>query len=91
MITGTINVVTPGTAVVCPKAGTVSQILWIARAANADTIYLGSSDVSSTDGISLEPGQAITIPFARYGSLKDWYADADTAADKVDFYGDNSG
>jgi len=90
MIVTTIKVTTAGASVVSPKAGTVKSVLARARTANTGTVYVGTSDVSSTIGLALEPGEAERIVFNGLGKLKDFYADADTNNDQVDLFADNT-
>ena len=91
MIAGTIDVAAAGTAAQSSKSGTIRAISFKARIGNTGNIYLGNSDVSSTNGMELEPGEAWTWTYAKYGKIQDWYADAATNGDDVDFVADNSG
>jgi hypothetical protein len=90
MIVNTINVATAGTRVQAGDSGSIQSVFFKARSANANTIYVGDSTVTSTKGIALEPGEDITISFKGRGKMQDFYADADTSADKVDYVADNS-
>ena len=87
---GTIPVTSAGTAVQNSTAGTVRGIMWRARADNSGTVYVGYSAVSSTNGVAVSPGDAFTVLFDGYERLENWYADAATNSDKVDFVADNS-
>ena len=89
-VIGTITVTSAGTRVQNPKAGSCRGILWRARADNSSTVYVGYSDVSSTNGVAISPGDAFTVLFNGYEKLQNWYADAATNSDKVDFVADNS-
>ena len=90
MIVDTIDVAAAGTRVQSGKKGSIKSLLARARSANTGTIYIGDSVVSSSAGLALEPGEAITIHFNGYGKMQDFYADADTSGDDVDLIGDNS-
>ena len=87
---GTITVTSAGTAVQSTKEGTIGAVMWRARADNTGTIYVGDSTVSSSNGVAVSPGDAFTMNFGGYERIEDWYADAATNSDKVDFIGDNS-
>jgi len=89
-IIGTITVSTAGTRVQNPTSGNVQGIMWRARADNTGAVYVGYSDVSSTNGVHISPGDAFTVLFTGYEKLQNWYADAATNSDKVDFVADNS-
>jgi len=89
-VIGTITVSSAGTRVQNTTSGNVRGIMWRARADNTGTIYVGYSDVSSTLGVAVSPGDAFTVLFEGYEKLQNWYADAATSGDKVDFVADNS-
>jgi len=90
MIVTTIKVTAAGTRVQSSKAGAIKSVLVRARSDNTGTAYVGDSDVSSTNGLALEPGEAETIHFNGFGKLNDFYADVDTNNDQVDLFADNS-
>ena len=90
MIVDTITVTTAGTRVQSGKSGTVKSVLAKARSTNTGPVYVGVSDVASTVGVELVPGEAITFTFKTAGKMKDFYADSDNNSDKVDLFGDNS-
>ena len=54
-ISGTIKVTTAGTRVQAANKGNVRSVVYKARADNTGNIYLGGSDVSSADGMTLVP------------------------------------
>jgi hypothetical protein len=58
-----------------------------ARTANTDNIYVGGSLVSSTSGLALAPGESVQLQLADPISTSQFWADADTNANKVDFLG----
>lgn len=89
-IVDTITVAAAGTAVQSPKSGTVKAILFKARSSNAGRVYLGGSNVTSTRGVELQPGEAVHMIFRGYEQMQSWYANADTNNDAVDFVADNS-
>ena len=90
MIVNTIEVATAGTRVQSGDSGTVKSIIFKARQSNAATIYVGDSLVSSTRGMALEPGESFEFTFRKHGKVQDFYADADTNGDDVDYFADNS-
>jgi len=87
IISGTINVATAGTRVQAAHKGTIRTVLFKARAANTGKVYLGGSDVSSSAGMALAPGEAIPVNLKDPISTAQFWADADTNNDKVDFLG----
>ena len=89
-VIGTITVTSAGTAVQNPVSGNCRGIMWRARADNTGAVYVGYSNVSSTNGVHISPGDAFTALFNGYERLESWYADAATNSDKVDFIADNS-
>lgn len=83
--TSTATVTTAGTRVRLSSTSILSEsILVIAAAANTNNVYVGGSDVSSTNGIPLSPGQSIVLQgaAARNSSeqinAKEIWLDADT-------------
>lgn len=90
MIVTTITVTAAGTAVQSSKSGTVKSVLAKARSSNTGAVYVGTSDVSSSIGVELLPGEAVPITFKGHGKMQEFYADADTNNDQVDLVGDNS-
>ena len=86
-ISGTIKVTSAGTRVQASHKGNVRTITFKARADNTGDIYFGGSDVSSTDGMTLTPGEAISIQLVDAVSTSQWYADAVNNDDQVDFIG----
>lgn len=89
-VIGTISVSSAGTRVQNSTSGNVRGIMWRARADNTGIVYVGYSTVSSTSGVAISPGDAFTVLFEGYEKLQNWYADAATNGDKVDFVADNS-
>ena len=89
-VIGTISVSSAGTRVQNGTSGNVRGIMWRARADNTGIVYVGYSTVSSTYGVAISPGDAFTVLFEGYEKLQNWYADAATNGDKVDFVADNS-
>ena len=63
-ISGTIIVTAAGTAVQATNKGNARSMVFKARNDNTGTCYLGGSDVSSTDGMSLVPGESIQLEMA---------------------------
>ncbi len=89
-IVNTITVATAGTAVQSPSSGTVKAVLFKARSSNTGNAYVGDSNVSSSRGVELQPGESFHMVLQGYGKLQSWYADADNNDDAVDFVADNS-
>jgi hypothetical protein len=48
---------------------------------------VGGADVSAGDGLALEPDDAVTLEFPDPVSTSQFYADAATSGDSVDFMG----
>ena len=92
----TVNVPTAGTRVQLDVGGglnAVDKILWLrakGRPNNTGTAYVGISDVSATNGYSLENNDdvGLTLDFRGLGGriqASDVWVDAATNADKVEF------
>ena len=90
MIVNTITVTAAGTAVQAGDSGNITSVMFKARSSNSGAVYVGDSNVSSTRGIELLPGEVTTTRFKGHGKLQDFYADAATNSDKVDYWADNS-
>lgn len=88
-----------GTSIDIPATGTQIQltsnanftagdkILWIQFKARADTIFVGLSGVSSTDGFALENNETLEFKPGEFGgsiNAADFWVDADTNGDDVD-------
>ncbi len=84
---GTIKVTSAGTRVQASHKGNVRAITFKARADNTGDTYFGGSDVSSTDGMTLTPGEAISLGLGNAISTSQWWADAVNNNDQVDFVG----
>jgi len=87
ILSDTLNVPTAGTRVQASHKGNVKAILLRARTANTNNIYIGGSLVSSTSGLALAPGESIQLHLTDPISTSQFWADADTNANKVDFLG----
>jgi hypothetical protein len=87
IISGTLNVPTAGTRVQAAHDGNVKAILFKARQANTGAFYLGGSGVSSTSGMTLAPGEAIQLILPNAISTAQFWGDAETNANKVDYIG----
>lgn len=77
------NVTTAGTQV--PLSATSIGIVEVtiqAKFANTNNIYVGNSDVSSTNGLVLIAGATVTLTG---GDLNDIYIDSDTNGEGVTF------
>tara|TARA_R100000808_G_scaffold21236_1_gene45922 strand:+ start:9080 stop:9373 length:294 start_codon:yes stop_codon:yes gene_type:complete len=84
---GTTNVASAGTRV--QLSNTTNRVRWIqvkALAGNSGMIYLGVSDVSSSNGYELDATNTIEINFAESGgtvAFSSLYVDAASTNDKV--------
>lgn len=84
---GTTNIGTAGTQVqISNTQDDVKVIAVKARVGNTGKTYFGLSDVSSSNGWELEPGEAKTVSFGE-GSVKFaiFWVDAATDGDDVDW------
>ena len=86
-VSGTIKVTTAGTRVQAAHKGNIRTAVFKARADNTGDVYLGGDDVSSTDGMTLTPGEAIQLQLADPVSTAQFWADAANNNDQVDFIG----
>jgi hypothetical protein len=86
-ISGTIKVTAAGTRVQAAHKGNVRAVVFKARADNAGDVYLGGSDVSSTDGMTLSPGESIQVSLGDPESTSQFWADAASNDDQIDFVG----
>ena len=87
VISGTIKVTNAGTRVAAAHKGNVRTVSFKARTGNTGDMFVGGSDVSSTDGMTLTPGEAITIRTKNAISTAQYFADALNNNDQVDFIG----
>ena len=58
-ISCTMKVTSAGTRVQAAHRGNVRAVVFKARVGNTGDVYLGGNDVSSTDGMTLSPGESI--------------------------------
>ena len=88
-LSGTTDVQTAGTRVqVNNTTRRILSITFRGRKGNAGNVYVGDSTVSSTAGFELDAGAAITFDFAAAqvsGRMSDFYVDAATNGDDVDW------
>lgn len=87
IVSGTIKVTTSGTRVQGSHKGNVRTVVFKARSDNTGDVYVGGDDVSSTDGMTLTPGESITLESRNAISTSQYWADAATNNDQVDFIG----
>ena len=87
VISGTIKVTAAGTRVQAAHKGNVKTAVFKARSDNTGDVYLGGDDVSSTDGMTLTPGESIQLQLANPVSTSQLWADAANNDDQVDFVG----
>ena len=85
---GTTQVVTPGTEVqITASVVKIVSAVFKARHTNAGVMYLGLSNVSSTNGKTLQPGEAIRASFGGAAEKPAvLYVDAATANDRLDWH-----
>ena len=86
-ISGTMKVSSAGTRVQAVHKGNVRAVVFKARADNTGDVYLGGNDVSSTDGMTLSPGESIQVSLANPESTSQFWADAASNNDQIDFVG----
>ena len=86
-VSGTIKVATAGTRVQAAHKGNFTSGVFKARADNTGDVYLGGGDVSSTDGMTLIPGESIQLNLVNPVSTAQFWADAANNNDQVDFIG----
>ena len=76
-----------GTRVQAAHKGNFNTAVFKARSDNTGDVYLGGDDVSSTDGMTLTPGESIQLQLATPVSTSQFWADAANNNDQVDFIG----
>jgi hypothetical protein len=86
-ISGTMKVTSAETRVQAAHKGNVRAVVSKARADNTGDVYLGGSDVSSTDGMTLSPGESIEVSLADPESTSQFWADAANNDGQIDFVG----
>ena len=87
VVSGTIKVTASGTRVQAAHKNNVRTVVFKARSDNTGDIYLGGDDVSSTDGMTLAPGESIQLQLANPASTSQFWSDAANNNDQVDFIG----
>ena len=87
VISGTIKVTAAGTRVQATHKGNFKTGVFKARADNTGDVYLGGDDVSSSDGMTLTPGESIQLQLADGVSSSQFWADAANNNDQVDYIG----
>jgi hypothetical protein len=87
IISDTINIPAAGTRVQAAHKANVKAILLRARTANTNNVYIGGALVSSASGLALAPGESVQLHLADAISTSQFWVDADTNANKVDFLG----
>ena len=90
MIAGSVKVSTAGTRVQLSVSGQIAGVYFRARPSNTGYMYVGDSSVTSTNGLELEPGGAISIMWRESDSLQAWYVDASANSQYLDFVGVNA-
>ena len=87
VISGTIKVTAAGTRVQATHKGNFKTVVFKARSDNTGDVYLGGDDVSSTDGMTLTPGESVQLQLANPVSTSQFWADVANNNDQVDFIG----
>ena len=87
VVSGTIKITSAGTRAQAAHKNNVRTVVFKARSDNTGDIYLGGDDVSSTDGMTLTPGESIQLHLANPASTSQFWADAANNNDQVDFIG----
>jgi len=84
---GTLDIPTAGTELqISNTADRVKSISVRARPGNAGNAFLGVSDVSATNGWTLQPGESKTLDFGEGSVLFSvFYVDVATSGDDVDW------
>lgn len=84
---GTTDIATAGTRVqISNTSDAVKQITVSARPGNAGNVFFGVSDVSSTNGITLPPGDSKVWDFGKGSVLFSiFWVDAATNGDDLDW------
>ena len=85
VISGTIKVTAAGTRVQAAHKGNAVTAVFKPRSDNTGDVYLGGDDVSSTDGMTLTPGESIQLQLTSPVSTSQFWADAASNDDQVDF------
>lgn len=83
---GSKAVATAGTAVALSTATTIKSVVVKALYANTGTIYLGSSSVSSLNGVELQSGDSVGIDI---DDLAKVYIDASVSGEGVSYIASN--
>lgn len=86
-VSGTITVATAGARVQAAHKGNVRSLVFKARQSNTGDVSIGGSDVSSSDGFILAPGEAVALSFRFAISTAQIWADSLNNNDKIDFLG----
>ena len=87
LISGTITVTSAGTRVQAAHKANVRTVVFKARPGNTGDTYIGGSDVSATDGMTLAPGESVELSSPDAISTSQYFADAANNGDQVDFLG----
>ena len=86
-VSGTIKVTAAGTRAQASHKGNFMTAVFKARSDNTGDVYLGGSDFSSSDGMTLTPGESINLQLANPVSTAQFWADAANNDDQGDFIG----
>ncbi len=86
-MSGTIRVSRAGVSVRAAEKGNARLLIFKAREDNLGNCYLGGSDVSAVDGMSLIPGEIIQIELRDAIPTSQFWIDAANSGDQIDFIG----
>ncbi len=79
---GSKDVTTPGTQVAVAASTACRRVIVQAKITNTGYIYVGASDVSSANGISISAGNSVTLNVSNLNLI---FIDADTGSEGVTF------
>lgn len=80
LTSGNFNVTTAGVAEAMTSTARILDVILQAKITNNGNIYVGGSNVSSSNGIGLAPGQSISLSVTNLSKI---YLDADASGDGV--------
>ena len=84
---GTTNIPAAGTATQLNNTERKVRVIEVrSRPSNVGNIYFGVSDVSKTNGRTLQPEETVTVNFGDGSEpFSNFYVDADTSGDNADW------
>jgi hypothetical protein len=82
VISGQVNVTTAGTAVALGTTNDIISVVIKAKSSNTGNIYVGGSNVSSSNGLILSAGDAVSLDINNLSSV---YIDSDVNGEGVSY------